>query len=235
MKNAITLFFFLCCAVLLPAQSLSFKADSLTNAYLKKVPANQRAVFRTLQTQQQQSATAHRLDSAGYDYALIITDVKPGDSTARTWEYYFRLDWVREYVRLDTQPAVTALLPARYYCNGNKQSTPASFFSNTIMNMNFYGLHEMYYTLDSVVQHFSSIKPVQELTYDATLAFINGSDTAKVMLKQLEATENARLKKTYQLVTLVDRLTGKIIVSLQTPALKPDVHYYPQSFQYYGW
>jgi hypothetical protein len=233
MKNTITIFFFLCCAALLPAQTLSFKADSLTNAYLKKVPAKQQAVFKTLQKQQQQAATARRLDSAGYDYALLITDVKPGDSTARTWEYYYRMDWIKEHVSMKQQPPVTAILPARYYYNGTKYNTPAGFFNSTLMNITFYDLHELYYTLDSMVMHFSSIKPVQELTYDATLSTVG--DTIGGRLKTLAATEEARLKQTYQLVTLVDRITGKVIVSLQTPALKPKVFYRYEEFSYWSW
>lgn len=233
MKNTLTLLFLSCTAALLPAQTLSVKADSLTNAYLKKVPAKQQSVFKTLQKQQQQSATAHRLDSTGYDYALIITDVKPGDSTARVWEYYYRLDWIKEHVSMKQQPPVTAILPARYYYNGTKYNTPAGFFNSTLMNISFYDLHEMYYTLDSVVMRFSSMKPLQELTYDATLSATG--DTAGGRLKTLAEAEEARLKKTYQLVTLVDRLTGNVIVSLQTPALKPKVRYRHEDFRYWDW
>lgn len=234
MKKQLTLLLLACCAaIVLPAQPFSFKADSLVNVYLKKVPAKQQAVFKTLQKQQQQSATAHRLDSAGYDYALIITDVKPGDSTARTWEYYYRLDWVKEHVSMKQKPPVTAILPARYYFNGKKYNTPSGFFNSTLMNMHFYDLHEMYYTLDSVKTRFSILKPVQELTYDATLA--TTADTAGGRLKTLAKAEEARLKQTYQLVTLVDRLSGKVTVSLQTPALKPKVSYRHEDFRYWDW
>lgn len=233
MKKSITLFLLLCCAALLPAQTLSFKADSLTNAYLKKVPAKQQSVFKQLQMQQQKAATAHRLDSAGYDYALVITEIKPGDSTARAWEYFYRMDWIKEHVSMKQQPPVTAILPARYYCNGAKYNTPAGFFNSTLMNISFYDLHELYYSLDTMVMHFSSIKPVQELTYDATLS--TTGDTVGGRLKTLAATEEARIKQTYQLVTLVDRLTGKVIVSLQTPALKPKVRYRYEDFQYWSW
>lgn len=233
MKKSVTLIILLCCTALLPAQTLSFKADSLTNVYMKKVPVRQRTVFKTLQTQQQQAATAHRLDSAGYDYALVITEVKPGDSTARTWEYFYRLDGLKEHVSMKQQPPVTAILPARYYCNGTKYNTPAGYFNSTLMNISFYDLHEMYYTLDSMVMHFSSIKPVQELTYDATLS--TSGDTVGGKLKTLAAAEETRLKQTYQLVTLVDRLTGKVIVSLQTPALNPKVRYRYEDFRYWDW
>lgn len=233
MKYKFIFFLLVYGATFLPAQSISFKADSLTKAYLKKVPAKQQSVFKTLQEQQQKSATAHRLDSAGYDYALIISTVKPGDSTALVWEYFYRMDWVKEHVSMKQQPPVTAILPARYYCNGTKYNTPAGFFNSTLMNISFYDLHELYYTLDSMVMHFSSIKPVQELTYDATLSTMH--DTSSVRLKALAATEEARLKQTYQLVTLVDRLTGKVIVSLQTPALKPKVRYRYEDFQYWSW
>jgi hypothetical protein len=233
MKKSVTLLVLLCCAALLQAQPFSFKADSLTNVYLKKVPAKQQSVFKTLQTQQHQAATAHRLDSAGYDYALMITEIKPADTAARVWEYYYRLDGIKEHVSMKQQPPVTAILPARYYYNGKKYNTPASFFNSTLMNISFYDLHELYYTLDSVVMRFRSIKPVQELTYDATLA--TTADTSGGRLKTLAKAEEARLKQTYQLVTLVDRLSGKVIVSLQTPALNPKVRYRYEDFRYWDW
>lgn len=233
MKTKLTLLFFICCTALLSAQTWSEKTDSLTRNYVRKIPAPQRAIFRQLVAQQKTYATAQRIDSAQYDYALLISSVKPGDSAAIVAEYYYRTSDRQQFVSMHSRPPVKAVLPRRYVGNGKDFTTPPGFFGSSIMNIHFYDLHEMYYTLDTVLHHFGNLKPVQEILYDPSLA--NMSDSSAVRLQELAALEQARLKTTYQLVTFINNIDKKVTVSLQTPAAKPEVRFRFVKFNYMSW
>ena len=218
-----TIFAFLLMSIynLAGAQSVSVIVDSLTNTHLKLIAREDRSFFDQLLAQRKEEKLYVRLDSIHYDVVLIEESYSLMDSLRTITERYFSYSdtgFIREKSKADT-----AFLPFQMYSMGDSLSVLANYYSSSTVGMYPYDLLDYYYSLPEILENYSKLKPVQELSYDSDPAWpgLESESQFNSAKKEIEKKLKQKLKKTYQIVTFIDKKSNKTLVSFQLPAKDP--------------
>ena len=207
-------------------QKYSLEVDSLTQEYIKRLPNNIQQEFNEILNQRQKSDLFNRIDTTSFDYAFIEESYCTDDTLVQMTERYFLTKEKKALLEnLKTPANEWIILPYQLYFNGISQNVLTKYYANTVVYTYYYGLIDDYYTLDTVLVYCSQLQPTQELSYDKTQIwddyrlYYNFEEKKKTLEKSIEE----RLKKTYQIVTLINHVDKKVIVSVQVPAENPKV------------
>jgi hypothetical protein len=203
-------------------QNYSLTIDSLTKNYLSKLPKDVRSKFDPVLKQRSSTGLPRRLDTTGFDFALVEEFYTDGDTLAIVTERYFtRADsQIVDYITKNGARN-EATLPRYYYLNGTRNDPGHMYFSSSVAGTFYSDIYEYHYTLDTVLKNYGNMRPLQEMIFDPTIAVANVPDTSAANKKELELQVKEKLKKTYQVITLVDKADKHILVSIQLPPGNP--------------
>jgi hypothetical protein len=221
MKKSIFTLVFLLTYFLADAQSISIIVDSMTQSHLKLTEQGYSNHFNRLLSLRAEKKLFDRLDSINFDVVLIEESYCLKDSNVNITERYFSYTdtgFINEKSKADS-----AVLPFLMYEMGNSQEVLSHYYSSSTAGMHHYDLLDYYYSLPVILENYSSLKPVQELTYDTTQPWLGFESQSQfnIAKKEIENKVKQKLKQTYQIVTLIDRRSGKTLVSVQLPAKNP--------------
>jgi len=208
-------------------QTDSLRLDSLTQQYASELPIDLQPIFNSILNERKETNVLSRIDTSRFDYLLIEESYSSQDSLINMTERYFltKENKLLEMKPNSGDPAEWNILPVQFYINGIRQNVNDKYFANAIVGLYHYQLIDYYYTLDTMLSHFSKLEFIQELSYDNTQAVFSRRmyDDFQANRKALETTVQDRLKTTYQIITLVNRIDKKVIVSFQKPPKNPKV------------
>jgi hypothetical protein len=219
-KVAFTLIFLMTC-FLSRAQSLSSKVDSLTKSHLILTEQKHRTHFNRLLSLREEKKLFGRLDSINFDVVLVEENYCLKDSSVNITERYFSYSdtgFINEKSEADS-----AVLPFLMYDMGISQDVLSHYYSSSTAGMHHYDFLDHYYSLPVILENYSSLMPVQELMYDTTQPWLGFESQSQfnIAKKEIENKAIQKLKQTYQIVTLIDKRSGKTLVSVQLPAKNP--------------
>lgn len=222
MKRVISILFLFLGIYQTLGQSYSMGIDSLTKMYIEQLSTNTQKKFVNILNQRTSIDYFKRIDSIICDYTFIEEIYYETESAIHTYERYFfdsdstidkYYDTIHRYVNV----------PRYSYYNGLKYAAERGYFSKSVAGVFFDNVYEYYYTLDTLLANHINLKPIQELTYDPTLAIFDISDTSSTKKLQLESQLNLELLKTYKILSFIDHKQKKILVSIQLPPTDPKV------------
>ncbi len=219
----------------LTAQKFSVKIDSLTRITMKKLPPDQKRQFETIIKNRASVAFLQRIDTTKSDYIFIEEQYNISYKSINVSErYFFNSSAGLLRYSADGTP-LNGTIPRYLFINAVKQPVEPYYYSDVVAGIIYSNVYEFYYTLDSLVALSSTLKPFQELTFDPTPVVSLTTDSIVNQRPELEKAVVERLKTTWQVLTFVDKVNKKVIVSFQRPARDPKVHIEFVKFNYWSW
>lgn len=234
---------FLFSNLILYSQSAAIIADSIAKSYMRELPSKQsKGIFKDMLLRRNDLGVNERMDTTTYRYLYIEERFNPTDSTSSVVEYYFNSDTQGIYKsNYDDRDKLPDLL----YQNDSLLDQRLAYYSSTITGVIYSDIFEYFHTRDTILNRCQSLKPVQEFSYDPTVAVFDyvytGSrrdatlETIAELVKQKEIEQKKMCGSTYQMVTLIDKVNGKVIVSLQRPAVNAKVKVRVVEYKYSQW
>lgn len=185
-------------------QSCTVAIDSLTSAQIVQLPLKKRLMFDSIIVQRQRLNLLHRLDSLKFDYAFIEETFNHFDAFGYLTEWYFDKN--------DTVP--------KFIFEDGKFADSEFYYKRDLLWYSRFG--NFRYSLFSLLEKYRKFKPVQSRLYDKKQVWVVGGCIVEYKnrkeFKKLRATE---IKSSYQIQTMVDRVAGKVLVSVQTAPQNP--------------
>jgi hypothetical protein len=187
----------------LVAQSYSLTLDSLTKKYLSQVSKKKKKIFENLIKQRLTTNLLKRIDTTTFDYAFITETYCSYDSRVGISERYFLFnDSIPKYVYFD-----------------GKINDPKKIYDGFLI---WYSANVTYSsTLYPSIKNYSKLKSNQELAYDKKQIWHHGCVVYQNVRKKFVKETKNRLRKTYQIQTMIDKKNKKVIVSIQLPPKNP--------------
>lgn len=203
MKRTLTLFILATCSLLTHGQRFSWTIDSLTAAHIRQLPAGKQLHFDHIMQHRTKLEWLTRVDTSGFDYAFIEETFCAFDTTFTVTERYF---------------SKSDSIPANMYRNGI-YADPKTVYDGSLI---WYSKHVTYYTtLLPLIDHYSTLKPTQELPYNKGQIWLHGCLVDKKSKDNFEKRRTEQLKTTWQIQTMVDRVNHTIVVSVQFAPKRP--------------
>jgi len=206
-RQIIGLFCFIYSA-LVYGQTVSITVDELTSHHLRTLSEKQRSHFDSILQSRVKTKLLERIDELKYDYAFIQETFCEYNQLTGTSERYFNEG--------DS-------IPNQIYFDG-EQADPKKVYDN------FYGWYTKnvtcQFTFKPLFERYSKFQPTQELAYDKRQVWQHGCVRWKNDEEDFEKRRTAELKETWQINTMVDKKSNKILVSVQYAPVKPKFETY---------
>ena len=182
----------------------SLSIDSSTCATISQLDSNISKKFFNIYSLEYKTNLYSRLDSLIYDYAFVKASFCEIDSSFTLIESY--------YISSDTFPKYS-------FMDGQL------YFPERVFNL-YQKKIKGNYTLHSMLKKYSKIKSIQSLSYDkiqiwSHLCVINEGAEKEFRDKRIK-----ELRNTFQILTYVNKIKNKNIVSIQMPSKKPKFKIY---------
>jgi hypothetical protein len=190
-------------SAMLSGQTYAWKMDSLTKAYLKKLPKSKQINFDPILSQRLVVDLLSRIDTHQFDYAFIEENFCYADTSGVVEERYFKNG--------DS-------IPCYVYFNG-QFSDPKVVYDGTYSWYSKDVRHS--FTFSPMYKKYSRLKPRQGLPYDREQIWEHGCVTFENDDLDFIKDRTEQLKTTYQIQTLIDKRKQKIMVSIQLAPPKP--------------
>ncbi len=186
------------------AQDKVNNIDIICQTFLNENPIPNHTLFQKIIAQRKPNHLLTRLDTITTDYVFIIETINSKSEAISIEEYYF--------IKEDT-------IPKKYYADSQFYS-PKRIYRNTEFEWHF-ELTQYWETLNPMLRKFDTLQPYQTLSYNPRI-IIRGGCVVNAKAEEKEAAElkSNRIKQlnnTYQILTLIDRVNHKTIVSFQFP------------------
>jgi hypothetical protein len=203
MKTVVTILFLTFSSYFSFGQKYSLTIDSLTKINIGKLPKDKQIKFDNIINQRLSQDFFKRIDTTTFDYAFIEESFCYSDTSGSMAERYFiGKDTIPKYVYLD-----------------GKFSDPKKIYDGFLI---WYSQNVNYnYTLYPLIDKYSKFKPTQELAYDKRQIWSHGCVVYENSKTNFEKRRTEELKKTFQIMTMIDKINNKIIVSVQFAATRP--------------
>lgn len=209
---------------------------------MRELPSKQSTgIFEDMLSRRNELGVNQRMDNISYRYLYIEERFNSIDSSSSVVEYYFNTD-IRGLYQSNYDDRDK--LPDLLYQNDSLLDQRLAYYSSTITGVIYSDIYEYFHTRDTILNRCQSLKHVQEFSYDPTVAvfdfvFIGRRDSTPEAIaeqvKQKEIEQKKMFASTYQMVTLIDKVSGKVIVSLQRPAVDPKVKVRVVEYKYSQW
>jgi hypothetical protein len=184
-------------------QSYSLSIDSITKKHIDQLPKYKKAMFETILRQRESIDWLKRIDTTKFDYAFIIETFCYSDTAGQITERYF--------LKNDT-------IPKYLYIDGDFND-PLKVYDGFLI---WYSQNVTYnYTLYPLIDNLSKLKSIQVLPYDKRQIWSHGCVVYKKAENNFKKKRTEQLKTTYQIQTMVDRISNRIIVSIQFAPTRP--------------
>ncbi|MDI1232833.1 MAG: hypothetical protein PSX81_00970 [bacterium] len=192
------------------AQDKVNNIDIICQTFLNENPIPNHTLFQKIIAQRKPNHLLTRLDTITADYVFIIETINSKSEAISIEEYYF--------IKEDT-------IPKKYYADSQFYS-PKRIYRNTEFEY-YFSLTRYWETLNPMLRKFDTLQPYQTLSYNPFIIISFGC----VVFEEIEAMQAAEeknkrikeLEKIYQILTLVDKVHHRTIVSFQIP---------PQTFNF---
>lgn len=237
MKNTLTTLCLLLTSSALFAQKYSPDVEAQTLQLLDEVSRGQKIPFSVILENRKTLDVLRRIDTVAFDYALIEESFTLGDSVAQVTERYF-VEADREildYSLASDQENTLGAIPRTMFVNAHKAHVQNEYYATSVAYTMFYDLIDYYYTLDTILANYGAMRPVQELIYDQSRIQNEITNNFAEKKQELEQAQVDRLKKTYQIVTLIDNKNKNVRVSVQLPPKNPFVELRYVERYHYSW
>lgn len=203
MKTVVTIIYLTFWSCISFGQKYSLTIDSLTKTNIDQLPKDEQIKFDSILMQRLSINLFTRIDTTIFDYVFINESFCFSDTIGIVAERYF---------------------------NG-KDTIPKSVFFNGIFSdpkgikndfLNWYSKNVTNnYTLNPLIDKYSKLQPTQELGYDKRQIWIHGCVLFENSETNFEKLRTEQLKSTYQIMTMIDKINNKIIVSIQFAPTDP--------------
>jgi hypothetical protein len=189
--------FLLFCSFAASAQNYSVQIDSLTRDYTARFARGQHNWIDSILAARSSSEWLKRLDTMQFDYAFIDETYEDGETELE--ERYF--------VRNDT-------IPTRYIVDGESRDVSIYYSGFTVSTRRN--------TLPGMQERYAKMLPNQELDYEHIQYWVTGCVVYFDSEEEFRQRREDLLRKSYAIRTMVDKVNGKVIVSVQAAPQNPD-------------
>lgn len=226
-------------------QKYSLRIDSTAKRVLTNSGAVDKIKFETLLRYCQSEDVFKRIDSIDCDF--IYVEAYSNERDTNIGEWYFN---TVQQGKFKVMQEMKIGLPSMVFSDGDEIDFRMSYFSNTTAGVVFDNLYETYYTLEEIKERVKNLKVLQELTYDPSPATTTNNmhhyrqtDSSQLKDQSIRSMGNSvaekiiiyELKNTHKFIVWVDKKTGTIGISFQTPAIAPKIKSFPVYLKYQDW
>lgn len=193
------------------AQNKGIAIDSICKTFLLQNKVKKAPLFLKMISQRATNHLTKRIDTIASDYIFIVETIDSKSKKTNCTEYYFKKE--------DSIP--------QYYFSDSQFYDPKKIYPNTEFEY-YFKLTKYWETLNPMLKKFDTLQPYQTLSYNISIIISHGCIVFKdVEAKQYIEYKNKRkqeLQNTYQILTMINKVNHKTIVSFQIP---------PKSFEFF--
>lgn len=203
MKNLAILIVFTLASFASFAQLYAVEISQTTERYIRQLPENEQVKFDSVLALRKSADWLRRIDSISYDYAFIEEVYSYCDTSGSVEERYFSQD--------DSIPKLLVYDGESIVRNEHFQA-----YFEWSEPKHYYRL-----TLPSMLAEYSAFKHTQERTYARKQHYYTGCVVRSDAEEQFRKSRTAYLATSYRIMTLIDKVNNRVIVSVQTAPKKP--------------